>query len=58
MMHPIEQAASKPGYEKLETLLHQAFSEIKHLREIIPKFQGKQNLNSRNSPKIRGGLKH
>lgn len=51
MMHLIEQLASKPSYEELELLLHQALAEIKHLKEIIAQLQGKQNLNSQNSSK-------
>jgi transposase len=51
MMRPIEQPASKPSYEQLETLLHQALAEIKHLKEIIAELQGKKNLNSQNSSK-------
>jgi transposase len=51
MMRSIKQPASKPSYEQLETLLHQALAEIKHLKEIIAELQGKKNLNSQNSSK-------
>jgi transposase len=51
MMRPIEQPASKPSYEQLETLLYQALAEIKDLKEIIAQLQSKQGLNSQNSSK-------
>lgn len=51
MIHRIEQSVTKPSYEQLETLLQQALTEIKHLKEIITQLQGKQNLNSQNSSK-------
>lgn len=51
MMQAIEQPASKPSYEQLETLLYQALTEIKHLKEIIAQLQGKKSLNSQNSSK-------
>jgi transposase len=51
MLRSIEQSASKPSYEQLETLLHQALIEIKHLKEIIAELQGKNSLNSQNSSK-------
>jgi Family of unknown function (DUF6444) len=51
MMRPIEQPASKPSYEQLETLLYQALAEIKDLKEIVAQLQSKQGLNSQNSSK-------
>jgi transposase len=51
MMRPIEQPATKPSYEQLETLLYQALERIKQLEAIITELHGKQNLNSRNSSK-------
>jgi transposase len=51
MIRPIEQPATKPSYEQLETLLYQALERIKQLEAIIAELQGKQSLNSQNSSK-------
>jgi transposase len=51
MIRPIEEPATKPSYEQLETLLYQALERIKQLEAIIAGLQGKKNLNSQNSSK-------